>query len=85
MVRAVATQDVVAGAIVTELDLDVVEQVEELRVHRGGVAGAEVAEEMIELLQGRTLVLIADAVGDLDALVRVQVTEAQDARTVVIG
>lgn len=57
--------------------LKVVEQVEQFRVHCRGVVGAVVAKQSIELLQGVTLIVFADAIGDAKAFVGVQVAKGE--------
>lgn len=79
--RAVSAEDVEAGVDIAEVDLDVVKEIEQLRIDRDLIAGAEITEEVIDLMQRAALVAIPDAVGDRNALVGMEMAECENAWT----
>ncbi len=80
--RAITAEDLEAGVGIAEVGLDVVKQVEQLRIHRDLVPGPKVSEEVIDLLQGAALVAVSEPIGHRETLVGMQVVEFQDTRTI---
>jgi hypothetical protein len=84
---AVSADDVDFSVRTTQLDQQIMQQVELLQVIGLYIAGAVVAEKMVQLGDTVGQVLIADAVNHIDMLAGMQVIEAQavGSRAVVHG
>jgi len=73
--RTVSAQDIESRVRVPKVGLNVVEQIEQLRIHGDGIARSKISKEMVQLLQGWTLITVSNTIGDRDALVRVEMSK----------
>ncbi len=54
------------------MGFDIVQQVEKLGIHREGLAGAEIPEEVVQLLERAPLVAVADSIDNAETIFRMQ-------------
>lgn len=64
--------------------LDVVEQIEQLWIYGGGVARVEIPKEMIEPMEGVSLVAVSYTIGYFDFFVGMKVAKRENAWLVVL-
>jgi hypothetical protein len=70
--RTVSAQDIKTGVRISQVGFDIVQQVEKLGIHREGLAGAEIPEEVVQLLERAPLVAVADSIDNAETIFRMQ-------------
>ena len=75
--RSIGAEDLEDPVRISEAALYIVEQIEESWIHGDAAVGAEITQEVVQLMQGAALVVVADAIDQRDLFFGVEMVEGE--------